>query len=451
MADYSRMSTEHTYHPQEANEPLKVKLKTWERVIYNSVFHFFLLLMLCSIIGIGTPIIWGMIWEPPADLTLESDFRYDCLPLRSTWNISAETCPMNSKACLWDEFATPDQIQCYYAKEKANEGDTDRTGKLPRYVVNKTVYYNADKNLPVKHYLLDLLTPAPFLNKNNTDITKNPVIEQRLIVEICHYSEDHLSIHIRPEHEEYNVWNSFLDLNYPTTRNCTLDNAKLSKVDISVATNTKESGLSSDIFQLQVNRKSTGKSIFNMGPHTPFIYSKGFIEITTMLINDFVWGLGESYSERFRHNFSQPRSWTLYSQFNDKELNENSTSMYGSHPFYLGVDDPDSGDSYGVLLVNTHPLEISINARPSLSFKTFGGHLEFVSIVNLKYQIINRAHVSAFLHGTATGRCFVSIATIHSQARDAAVLGAGFSRLCGDMLDSFADTFTKSHSSEHTC
>lgn len=103
-----------------------------------------------------------------------------------------------------------------------------------------------------------------------------------------------------------------------------------------------------------------------------------------MLVNDIVYGLGQSNSLTFRHNFSIPRTWNLFSQYPNPHLKENqtenATTLWGSHPFYLGIDDPERGDAYGVLLLNSFPITVTSNARPSLTFKTFGGHLEFVSI-----------------------------------------------------------------------
>ena len=142
-------------------------------------------------------------------------------------------------------------------------------------------------------------------------------------------------------------------------------------------------GFRNDIFQLSVTRNSTRKNLFNSGLHTPFIFSKGYIEVSTMLVNDIVYGLGQSNSLTFRHNFSIPRTWNLFSQYPNPHLKENQTenvtTMWGSHPFYLGIDDPERGDAHGVLLLNSFPITVTSNARPSLTFKTFGGHLEFVS------------------------------------------------------------------------
>ncbi len=39
------------------------------------------------------------------------------------------------------------------------------------------------------------------------------------------------------------------------------------------------------------------------------------------------------------------------------------------------------GNAYGVLLINTHPIQVITNSRPSLTFRTIGGDLDFVSSI----------------------------------------------------------------------
>jgi hypothetical protein len=60
-------------------------------------------------------------------------------------------------------------------------------------------------------------------------------------------------------------------------------------------------------FTLSVERKETKKLIFNTGDYSPFIFSKGFIEITTLLPNDLIFGLGQSPSKSFKHNMTFPQ------------------------------------------------------------------------------------------------------------------------------------------------
>ena len=385
MSQYQRMNNDGGYHAPD-NEEITVRLKGWEKVVYNSVFHFVLLLCLCAVIGIGLPILWGEIWKPSMDRGIEGDLRTTCWPLKHSWmQMGAKNCSRD--ICIFDNFSVP--VECYYAQEKETDFLKNDSGFLPRYAVIKSEHYDSTPNSPGKKHTLEILNSAPFLDIKNTNINEAPVVVKRLTVEVCHYTTDHFSIQIRPEDDDDpKRWSHYMDFKYPPDSDCTAENAKKSLAEVSVLVDSKKSSLNPKTFQLRVTRKTTGKSIFDMGQQSPFIYANGYMEITTNLINDYVWGLGQSYSDQFRLNFSKPRSWNLLSQYNDKDLNENSTNMWGSHPFYLGVDDPTTGDAYGILLVNSHPIQIDTNARPSLSYKTFGGNLEFVSFLYLLYKIL---------------------------------------------------------------
>lgn len=194
------------------------------------------------------------------------------------------------------------------------------------------------------------------------------------------------------------LWSKHFDFNYEP-HNSSID---------SQATITVENDFKNNYFQLKVRRKSNDAKLFDMGSHTPFIFANGYIEISTLLINDIMYGLGQS-NQPFRHNFSIPRvsfnhshlldiyhfrflnnfskKWNLFNQYHDN-LTMNATSLFGSHPFYLGIDDPKQGNAYGVLLLNSFPLQAIINARPSLTLRTIGGHLELVSIIMFNVIII---------------------------------------------------------------
>lgn len=68
--------------------------------------------------------------------------------------------------------------------------------------------------------------------------------------------------------------------------------------------------------------------------------------------------------------------WFLYNQ-HPAAIDENTTNLFGSHPFYLEVESTKTGAAHGVLLLNTFPIEVSTNARPSLTMRPLGGHLDF--------------------------------------------------------------------------
>ena len=77
----------------------------------------------------------------------------------------------------------------------------------------------------------------------------------------------------------------------------------------------------------------------------------------------------------FKHNFSFPQKWNIFSKdYSNVTLDEKS--WFGSFPFYMGLDGDSKGSAYGVLLLNTNPIEIVTNSRPSLTYRILGGDLD---------------------------------------------------------------------------
>ncbi|KAI2805589.1 hypothetical protein BLOT_004587 [Blomia tropicalis] len=384
--------------PTSSTRKEQTVITTLTRLFTNSYVHFILLLTLCAFIGIGLPIISSTIWRRKVSLNIESDLRYECLPLREFPKIRNTSC---LNPCIWDNFTILDtEITCYYGMEiesdmKKSSKGSSHFGTLPRYSVASKVTDNENINDEPFECTLELENAPPFLDKLNVDLHEKPVLHQFLSFHVRHYDNDHLSILIKPHDEDEHLWSRNFDFNYEKVSTNITSNGRV-RVTTTLDTNRN------DIFQLQVNRKSSNTPLFNMGTHTPFIFAKGYMEISTMLVNDvsqaypYIYGLGQSNFENFQLNFSYPKSWTLLNQYTN-ELLDTTKTMWGSHPFYLGIDDPTTGNAHGVLLVNSHPIQVSTNSKPSLTFKTFGGHLEFHIFLGPKPKDVIR-QLQEFVH-----------------------------------------------------
>ncbi|KAH7640942.1 alpha-glucosidase-like protein [Dermatophagoides farinae] len=341
-----RIHQQNSTADKQNNNDLHVMVR---KIFCNHFVPFVGLFALCAFIGIGTPMIWNQIWKPNSNVTIETDLRYDCSPLKPK---KSEKC---SEICKLDQLAKYDEIRCYYRMETSEDIDDDSI-LMPRYSIEQINDFN---------YLLSLKTPPPFIHdQKNDDLSKDPIIHRKLSLSIRYHNPNHSSVLIKPIHEDETLWSKNFDFNYQP-HNSSID----SEAEITV-----ENDLKNNYFQLKIRRKSTDAKLFDMGSHTPFIYANGYIEITTLLVNDIMYGLGQS-NQPFRHNFSIPRKWNLLNQYHDN-LTMNATSLFGSHPFYLGIDNPKQGNAYGVLLLNSFPIQAIINARPSLTLRTMGGHVE---------------------------------------------------------------------------
>ena len=127
-------------------------------------------------------------------------------------------------------------------------------------------------------------------------------------------------------------------------------------------------------FALQVQRNGPHKILFDT-IYSPLLYCENYIEITTLLPNDLIYGLGQSPMASFKHNFTFPQKWNIFSKdYSNVTLDEKN--WFGSFPFYMGLDGDSEGNAYGVLLLNTNPIEIVTNSRPSLTYRILGGDLD---------------------------------------------------------------------------
>ncbi|XP_044761295.1 lysosomal alpha-glucosidase-like [Coccinella septempunctata] len=125
-----------------------------------------------------------------------------------------------------------------------------------------------------------------------------------------------------------------------------------------------------DLQGFRVVRKSDNTTIFDASDLTNFIFSDQFIQITTKLPSTYLYGLGE-HKERFKLQ-SKWTTYTLYSRDTSPLFN---TNLYGSHPFYLSMEN--STKAHGIFLKNSNAMDIIIQPTPALTFRTIGGILDF--------------------------------------------------------------------------
>ncbi len=52
-----------------------------------------------------------------------------------------------------------------------------------------------------------------------------------------------------------------------------------------------------------------------------------------------------------------------------------NTNLYGSHPFYLSLDE--DSNAFGLFLLNSNGIEIKVSPYPALTFIMIGGIIDF--------------------------------------------------------------------------
>ncbi|XP_067672785.1 lysosomal alpha-glucosidase-like [Haliotis asinina] len=121
-------------------------------------------------------------------------------------------------------------------------------------------------------------------------------------------------------------------------------------------------------FHLTVTRKSSNTPLINTTG--AFIFTDQFLQLSYFLPSTFIYGLGE-HRDTLMHSVN----WTSFVFWNkDQPPNEN-TNLYGSHPFYLMMEN--DTNSHGVLLLNSNAMEAVLQPSPAITWRTIGGVLDF--------------------------------------------------------------------------
>ncbi|XP_076282313.1 lysosomal alpha-glucosidase [Lasioglossum baleicum] len=97
-----------------------------------------------------------------------------------------------------------------------------------------------------------------------------------------------------------------------------------------------------------------------------FIFADQFLQMSTLLPTHNIYGIGEH-----RSSLKLNTKWQIFSLFNKDQPPMENANLYGSHPFYLIVEN--SGRAHGVLLLNSNAMDVILQPTPAITFRTIGG------------------------------------------------------------------------------
>ena len=129
-----------------------------------------------------------------------------------------------------------------------------------------------------------------------------------------------------------------------------------SDFNVSISTTKKKS------FSIRVTRRSSDPAYPDVLIDTsrgPLIISEEYVEMTTTLPSEYLYGLGSDRKISFVRNFTSYPKWALYNRKNFDSF----------HPFYLTFNRTGSGAAHGVYWDNTNPLEVQLTPAPAISFR----------------------------------------------------------------------------------
>ncbi|XP_029026154.1 sucrase-isomaltase, intestinal-like [Betta splendens] len=241
-----------------------------------------------------------------------------------------------NRGCLWMPSSVDGVPWCYYPPDYG-------------YSVTDTQETNAGMTVDITRNMKYRSSGRPA----SPDIDK-------LRVEIRYHSGDMLQFKIwDPATERYEVP---VPLSVPEAPE-TDENRRLYKVVI-----TRKP------FGIQVIRKSTGTKIWDSSL-PGFTFSDMFIQVSTRLPSEYVYGFGETEHPTYKHNMNY-HTWGMFSKDQPPGYKMN---CYGVHPFYMGLEN--TKDAHGVLLLNSNAMDVTFQPTPALTYRTLGGILDFYMVL----------------------------------------------------------------------
>ncbi|XP_039865377.1 sucrase-isomaltase, intestinal-like [Simochromis diagramma] len=127
-------------------------------------------------------------------------------------------------------------------------------------------------------------------------------------------------------------------------------------------------------FGIQIIRNSTGTIIWDSSV-PGFTFSDMFIQVTTKLPSQYVYGFGETEHKTYKHDLNY-HTWGMFSKDQPPGYKMN---CYGVHPFYMGLEN--TADAHGVLLLNSNAMDVTLLPSPALTYRTLGGILDFYVVM----------------------------------------------------------------------
>uniref|UniRef100_G3UKI1 Sucrase-isomaltase n=1 Tax=Loxodonta africana TaxID=9785 RepID=G3UKI1_LOXAF len=124
-------------------------------------------------------------------------------------------------------------------------------------------------------------------------------------------------------------------------------------------------------FSIQVIRKSNKNILFDSSIG-PLVYADQYLQISTRLPSEYIYGIGEHNHKRFRHDLY----WKTWPIFTRDQTPADYTNRTGHHTFFMCIEDT-SGRSFGVFLMNSNAMEIFIQPPPVVTYRVTGGILDF--------------------------------------------------------------------------
>ncbi|XP_054162742.1 lysosomal alpha-glucosidase-like [Oppia nitens] len=139
---------------------------------------------------------------------------------------------------------------------------------------------------------------------------------------------------------------------------------------------------------LEITRLANSAILFKTDL-TKLIYTNQFIQLKNKLSSPLIYGIGEQKAP-----FLKDTQWHMYSVFNHDQPGDSFRPLYGSHPFYVNIEDKSTGLAHGVYLRNSNAMDILLQPEPAITWRPIGGILDVFVFVGQSPDDVVRQYIS---------------------------------------------------------
>nr|XP_046169636.1 maltase-glucoamylase, intestinal [Oncorhynchus gorbuscha]XP_046169637.1 maltase-glucoamylase, intestinal [Oncorhynchus gorbuscha]XP_046169639.1 maltase-glucoamylase, intestinal [Oncorhynchus gorbuscha]XP_046169640.1 maltase-glucoamylase, intestinal [Oncorhynchus gorbuscha] len=310
---------------------------------YDTVKQVLYLKDLNLILGQNYTVRWDQVSDPVPEIQ-----RFDCYP-----EPDSDETKCRARGCIWGTSTTEGVPWCYYPEDYGYTATT---------VIEQPSGWSFD------------ITRNAGLRSSGRP--ESPDINS-LRVEIKYHSADLLQFKIYdPTNKRFEVP---VPLNVPSTPE-TDETKRLYIVQVK-----------KQPFGIQVIRKSTGTLIWDSAL-PGFTFSDLFIQVSTRLSSDYVYGFGETEHASYKHDLNY-HTWGMFTKDQPPGYKLNG---YGVHPFYMGLET--TADAHGVLLLNSNAMDVTFQPTPALTYRTLGGILDFYIVMGPTPELVVEEYTALIGH-----------------------------------------------------
>ncbi|XP_021568327.1 putative maltase-glucoamylase-like protein FLJ16351 [Carlito syrichta] len=137
-------------------------------------------------------------------------------------------------------------------------------------------------------------------------------------------------------------------------------------------------------FSIKIMRTSNKRVLLDTSIG-PLQFAQQYLQLSFRLPSANVYGLGEHVHQQYRHDMTW-KTWPIFTR--DATPTGDLINLYGAHTFFLCLEDS-SGSSFGVFLMNSNAMEVTLQPAPAITYRTIGGILDFyVFLGNTPEQVV---------------------------------------------------------------